>query len=107
MWTAITRIRQPSKLSAENSRIRAGRAHYLAIPPAMFESVVENLKHCGCMANARMILEKPFGQDLASARHLNKVLLRNFDEKDVFRIDHYLGKRPVNNLVVFRFANLS
>jgi len=80
-------------------------AHYLAIPPAMFESVVENLKHCGCMTNARMIVEKPFGRDLASARHLNKVLLRNFDEKDVFRIDHYLGKRPVNNLVVFRFAN--
>jgi len=80
-------------------------AHYLAIPPAMFESVVENLKHCGCMTNARMIVEKPFGRDLGSARHLNQVLLRKFDEKDVFRIDHYLGKRPVNNLVVFRFAN--
>ena len=52
-----------------------------------------------------MIVEKPFGHDLASARHLNKTLLRNFEEKNVFRIDHYLGKRPVNNLVVFRFAN--
>ena len=80
-------------------------AHYLAIPPAMFETVIENLVHCRCMANARVILEKPFGRDLVSARHLNGVLLRNFEEKNVFRIDHYLGKRPVNNLVVFRFAN--
>jgi hypothetical protein len=61
--------------------------------------------HCRCMANARMIVEKPFGHDLASARHLNKVLLRNFEEKNVFRIDHYLGKRPVKNLVAFGFAN--
>jgi glucose-6-phosphate 1-dehydrogenase len=77
-------------------------AHYLAMPPAMFETVIENLVHCRCMANARVILEKPFGRDLVSARHLNGVLLRNFEEKNVFRIDHYLGKRPVNNLVVFQ-----
>ena len=80
-------------------------AHYLAIPPAMFEGVLEQLVHCGCMMNARIIVEKPFGRDLASARHLNKVLLRNFDESAIFRIDHYLGKTPVNSMVVFRFAN--
>jgi len=71
----------------------------------MFEDVVERLKHCGCMTNARIIVEKPFGHDLESARHLNRVLSRNFDESAIFRIDHYLGKRPVNNMVVFRFAN--
>jgi len=80
-------------------------AHYLAIPPTMFEQVLGQLVHCGCMTNARMILEKPFGHDLASARHLNQVLLRKFDETAIFRIDHYLGKRPVNHMVVFRFAN--
>src|SRR5271170_5480347 len=80
-------------------------AHYLAIPPDMFEEVLEQLKQCGCTAGARIIIEKPFGHDLASARHLNKVLLRSFDESAIFRIDHYLGKGPVNNMVVFRFAN--
>ena len=80
-------------------------AHYLAIPPTMFEEVLEQLVHCGCMDNARVIVEKPFGHDLESAQHLNKVLLRNFDESAIFRIDHYLGKRPVQNMVVFRFAN--
>jgi glucose-6-phosphate 1-dehydrogenase len=80
-------------------------AHYLAIPPTMFETVLEELEDQGGTANARVIVEKPFGHDLASAQHLNKVLLRKFDETAIFRIDHYLGKRPVNNLVVFRFAN--
>jgi glucose-6-phosphate 1-dehydrogenase len=80
-------------------------AHYLAIPPTMFESVLDNLVHCGCTTGARIIVEKPFGHDLESAQHLNKVLLRNFDETAIFRIDHYLGKRPVHNMVVFRFAN--
>jgi glucose-6-phosphate 1-dehydrogenase len=80
-------------------------AHYLAIPPTMFETVLEQLEHQGCTANARVVVEKPFGHDLASAQHLNKVLLRKFDESAIFRIDHYLGKRPVNNIVVFRFAN--
>jgi glucose-6-phosphate 1-dehydrogenase len=80
-------------------------AHYLAIPPTMFEEVLDQLVDCECMMNARIILEKPFGHDLASAQHLNKVLLRNFDESAIFRIDHYLGKRPVHNMVVFRFAN--
>jgi glucose-6-phosphate 1-dehydrogenase len=80
-------------------------AHYLAIPPTMFEEVLEQLEYCGCATNARIIVEKPFGHDLESARHLNKVLLRKFDETAIFRIDHYLGKRPVHNMVVFRFAN--
>lgn len=80
-------------------------AHYLAIPPSMFEPVLEQLKHCGCTADARIIVEKPFGHDLESAQHLNRVLLRKFDESSIFRIDHYLGKRPVHDMVVFRFAN--
>ena len=79
--------------------------HYLAIPPALFEPVLEQLAHGGCTAGARIIVEKPFGHDLPSAQHLNKVLLRKFDETAIFRIDHYLGKRPVNNVVAFRFAN--
>jgi glucose-6-phosphate 1-dehydrogenase len=80
-------------------------AHYLAIPPAMFEEVLRQLGDCGCMKEARVIVEKPFGHDLESAQHLNKLLLRNLSEASIFRIDHYLGKRPVNNVVVFRFAN--
>ena len=80
-------------------------AHYLAIPPALFETVVEHLGKPNGERGARVIIEKPFGHDLASARELNKVLLRTFDEADIFRIDHYLGKRSVNNLLAFRFAN--
>jgi glucose-6-phosphate 1-dehydrogenase len=80
-------------------------AHYLAIPPTMFEPVLEQLEHGGCTGGARIIIEKPFGDDLKSAQHLNRVLLRKFDESAIFRIDHYLGKRPVNNVVAFRFAN--
>lgn len=80
-------------------------AHYLAIPPSLFEVVLGQLQHCGCTTDARIIVEKPFGHDLTSAQHLNKVLLRHFDEARIFRIDHYLGKRPVNNITVFRFAN--
>jgi glucose-6-phosphate 1-dehydrogenase len=80
-------------------------AHYLAVPPVMFETVIEHLTDCDCTKEARIIVEKPFGHDLESARHLNRVLLRHFDETAIFRIDHYLGKRPVNNIIVFRFAN--
>src|SRR6266702_2893210 len=81
--------------------------HYLAIPPHLFEAVVEQLAKSGCATGARVIVEKPFGHDLASARELNKILLGAFDEANIFRIDHYLGKRPVNNLLVFRLANAS
>jgi len=80
-------------------------AHYLAIPPALFETVVEHLSASNCGRGARVIVEKPFGHDLASAQELNRVLLSVFDESDIFRIDHYLGKRAVNNVLAFRFAN--
>jgi glucose-6-phosphate 1-dehydrogenase len=80
-------------------------AHYLAIPPVLFESLVEQLKASGCVEGARVIVEKPFGRDLTSARELNQRLRGAFPEASIFRIDHYLGKRPVNNVVVFRFAN--
>jgi glucose-6-phosphate 1-dehydrogenase len=80
-------------------------AHYLAIPPVLFETVVEHLAASNCGQGARVIVEKPFGHDLASAHELNKVLLGTFAENDIFRIDHYLGKRAVNNVLAFRFAN--
>lgn len=80
-------------------------AHYLAIPPVMFAVVVEQLGKSGCSRGARVIVEKPFGRDLASAVALNKVLLGNFDETSIFRIDHFLGKEPVQNLLYFRFFN--
>ena len=80
-------------------------AHYLAIPPLLFGTVVENLAKSGCSTNARVIVEKPFGRDLASAQQLNRILHQFFPESGIFRIDHYLGKRPVNNVMVFRFTN--
>jgi glucose-6-phosphate 1-dehydrogenase len=80
-------------------------AHYLAIPPALFELVVQQLAKTGCADRARVIVEKPFGRDIASAQQLNRILLGTFDEKSIFRVDHYLGKRPVHNMVFFRFVN--
>jgi glucose-6-phosphate 1-dehydrogenase len=80
-------------------------AYYLAIPPEMFAPVVEQLAGSGCTRGARVIVEKPFGRDRASAQALNKILLGSFDEAHIFRIDHYLGKQPVHNMVFFRFAN--
>jgi glucose-6-phosphate 1-dehydrogenase len=80
-------------------------AHYLAIPPSEFAPVVEQLGKSGCARGARVIVEKPFGRDLASAIALNRTLLGSFDEAHIYRIDHYLGKEPVQNLVYFRFAN--
>jgi glucose-6-phosphate 1-dehydrogenase len=80
-------------------------AHYLAIPPLLFGVVVEKLGKLCCANDARIILEKPFGTDLASARKLNGILLGTFPETSIFRIDHYLGKTPVRNAVFFRFAN--
>jgi glucose-6-phosphate 1-dehydrogenase len=79
--------------------------HYLAIPPSLFAVVVEGLKQSGSAENARVVLEKPFGRDLESAQELNRVLTGAFPEDAIFRIDHYLGKEPVQNLVYFRFAN--
>ncbi len=80
-------------------------AHYMAIPPKLFGEVVTKLGQSGCADGARIIVEKPFGTDLASARKLNQILLATFPESAIFRIDHYLGKRPVNNMLFFRFVN--
>ena len=80
-------------------------AHYLAIPPSLFGVVVEGLAKSGCAKNARLVVEKPFGRDLPSARELNRIIHSVFPEDDVYRIDHYLGKEPVQNLLLFRFAN--
>src|SRR5437762_2384166 len=79
--------------------------HYLAIPPSMFATVVQGLANAGCAKNARVIVEKPFGRDLASAQALSRTLHDVFPESAVFRIDHYLGKEAVQNLLYFRFAN--
>ncbi len=80
-------------------------AHYLAIPPMLFGLVAERLANAGCTNDARVIVEKPFGHDLISAKKLNGILLDSFDEAAIFRIDHYLGKRPVHNMIFFRFTN--
>jgi len=79
--------------------------HYLAIPPSMFASVVQGLAKSGCADNARVIVEKPFGRDLATAQSLDRTLHEVFPESAIFRIDHYLGKEAVQNLLYFRFAN--
>jgi glucose-6-phosphate 1-dehydrogenase len=79
--------------------------HYLAIPPSMFASVVQGLAKSGCADGARVIVEKPFGRDLATAQALDRTLHEVFPEESIFRIDHYLGKEAVQNLLYFRFAN--
>jgi len=92
---------------AVRSQLGAARrpAYYLAIPPSQFGLVVDQLTGSGCAEGARVVVEKPFGRDLASARELNAILLHCFAEKAIFRIDHYLGKAPVHNMLFFRFAN--
>ncbi len=79
--------------------------YYLAIPPDLFATVSEGLANAECDKGARLVVEKPFGRDLSSAQALNKTLLKSFPESAIFRIDHYLGKEPVQNLLYFRFAN--
>jgi glucose-6-phosphate 1-dehydrogenase len=99
---------EPQTFRALRGALREARrpAHYLAIPPLLFGSVVEQLAEAGCAPQgSRVIVEKPFGQDRSSARALNKTLLAVFDEDHIFRIDHYLGKRPVHNMLFFRFSN--
>lgn len=96
--TTFARLRQ--KLASARAPL-----HYLAIPPSLFESVAQSLARAGCAENARVIVEKPFGRDLASAQELNRTLHRYFPESAIFRIDHYLGKEPVQNMLYFRFAN--
>jgi glucose-6-phosphate 1-dehydrogenase len=99
--------KDPATFRAIRKELGSARrpAHYLAIPPVLFELVVEQLGKADCTSGARVIIEKPFGSDLASAQELNRVLLGAFDERSIFRIDHYLGKRPVHNMLFFRFAN--
>jgi glucose-6-phosphate 1-dehydrogenase len=80
-------------------------AHYLAIPPSLFSTVIQGLSRSGCAEHARVIIEKPFGRDLSSAEALNATLGAVFPESNIFRIDHYLGKEAVENLLFFRFAN--
>jgi glucose-6-phosphate 1-dehydrogenase len=99
--------RDPSTFQAIRQQLGPAEhaAHYLAIPPTLFGLVVEQLAKAGCTRGARVIVEKPFGRDLASAQALNRTLFAHFDEKAIFRIDHYLGKRPVHHMQFFRFAN--
>ena len=99
--------KDPATFQAIKKELGSARqpAHYLAIPPMLFGLAVEQLGKAGCATGARVIIEKPFGTDLASARELNRILLGTFDESRIFRIDHYLGKRPVHNMLFFRFAN--
>ena len=92
------------KLKAELGSARCP-IHYLAIPPSLFANMVGQLQRSGCAQDARVILEKPFGRDLESARELNRVLRKVFPEEHIFRIDHYLGKEAVQNILYFRFAN--
>ena len=80
-------------------------AHYLAIPPVLFSTVIEQLANSGSAQGARVIVEKPFGRDLASAQRLNRILHATFPESAIFRIDHYLAKQSVKNVITFRFAN--
>jgi glucose-6-phosphate 1-dehydrogenase len=79
--------------------------YYLAIPPDLFATVVQGLANADCDKGARVVVEKPFGRDLTSAQALNRALHESFPESAIFRIDHYLGKEPVQNLLYFRFAN--
>jgi len=97
----------PATFQAVRHELGSARrpAFYLAIPPALFGLVVEQLAKSGCAAGSRVIIEKPFGRNLATARELNRILISTFPEQSIFRIDHYLGKRPVQNILYFRFAN--
>ncbi len=95
-----------TRLCDELRRLGSTRpAFYLAIPPTLFPTVIEGLAREGLNTGSRVIVEKPFGRSLASAKALNALLHQHFDERDIFRIDHYLGKEAVEDLLVFRFAN--
>jgi glucose-6-phosphate 1-dehydrogenase len=97
----------PATFAAIKNELGAAKrpAHYLAIPPVLFGTVVEQLGTSGCAKDARVIVEKPFGTDLASATELNRILSTEFPESAIFRIDHYLGKKQVHNMLFFRFTN--
>jgi glucose-6-phosphate 1-dehydrogenase len=97
----------PGTFAALKQALKKARrpAHYLAIPPTLFETVIEGLGAAGLAEHARVIVEKPFGRDLASARELNRVARSVFPEEAIFRIDHFLGKEAIMNILYFRFAN--
>jgi glucose-6-phosphate 1-dehydrogenase len=97
----------PATFSAIKTRLGTARrpAHYLAIPQSLFGTVIRSLGAAGLAQDARVIVEKPFGRDLASARELNRVAQAVFPERSIFRIDHYLGKEAIMNILYFRFAN--
>jgi glucose-6-phosphate 1-dehydrogenase len=99
--------RDPATFEALRRELGEARRplHYLAIPPTLFDDVVEGLSACGCAEDGRVVIEKPFGRDLASAIALNRIVCRAFRDDSIFRIDHFLGKEPVQNVVYFRFAN--
>ena len=99
--------REPSTYEALRTALGGARrpAHYLAIPPSMFPTAIEGLGRSGAARDARVVIEKPFGRNLESAQALNATLRAAFEEENIFRIDHYLGKGPVQNLSIFRFAN--
>jgi glucose-6-phosphate 1-dehydrogenase len=97
----------PATFTAIRKELGSARrpAHYLAIPPSLFETVIQGLGATGLAQHARVIVEKPFGRDLASARELNRVARIAFPEDSIFRIDHFLGKEAIMNILYFRFAN--
>ncbi len=97
----------PATFAAIKTALRSSKrpAHYLAIPPVLFETVIQGLGAANLAKNARVIVEKPFGRDLASARELNRVAHSVFPEDSIFRIDHFLGKEAIMNILYFRFAN--
>jgi glucose-6-phosphate 1-dehydrogenase len=94
-WTRVAELTEGAKVPVS----------FLAIPPSLFDDVVEGMASVGMTDSGRVVVEKPFGRDLESARELNATLHRHLDESQIFRIDHFLGKEPVQNLMVFRFAN--
>ena len=97
----------PNTFAQLRKELRAAKQplHYLAIPPSLFGTVAEGLDKSGCAENARVVVEKPFGHNLASAQELDRILHRYFPEEQIFRIDHFLGKEPVQNILYTRFAN--
>ena len=99
--------KDPGTFTAIKNELGSARrpAHYLAIPPSLFETVIRGLGEAGLANHARVIVEKPFGRDLASARELNRVARSVFPEDSIFRIDHFLGKEAIMNILYFRFAN--
>ena len=105
-WSLATiRRRRPSRRYGPSSVRRANCVHYLAVPPSLFATVAAGIAAVGLNDGARLVVEKPFGHDLASAVALNAELQKYFPEEQIFRVDHFLGKEPVEDLLMFRFAN--